>query len=74
MVRRASRAPYASAGSLDGTDGFAKTEFDIQAATWSLDLSFYGDDACACSRVIPAASRPTTVSHDAKRDRTMRAS
>lgn len=31
----------------DGTDGFAKTEFDIQPSTWALDLSFYGDDACA---------------------------
>lgn len=31
----------------DGTDGFAKMEFDIQPATWALDFSFYGDDACA---------------------------
>lgn len=31
----------------DGTDGFAKTELDIQPSTWALDLSFFGDDACA---------------------------
>jgi hypothetical protein len=31
----------------DGTDGFAKMDFNIQPATWALDLVFFAAEACA---------------------------
>lgn len=31
----------------DGTDGFGKLDFDLQAATWGVDLTFFADDGCA---------------------------
>ena len=45
----------------DGTDGFAKMDLDVQPSTWALDLSFYGDDACAARTGTVHVDGPWTL-------------